>query len=134
VINAASLDCPVQLQVQDHELTIIASDGVPVTPTAVMQLLLSPGIKCVIYITTATGTIFVIICTINIIDTASVAVITANTTAGKTGITVITVQPLRPPLKLLLTLQLILLSGSTVATIINHFNFLYVNSKLKLSP
>jgi FtsP/CotA-like multicopper oxidase with cupredoxin domain len=43
VINAASLDCPVQLQVEDHELTIIATDGVPVTPTAASHLLLFPG-------------------------------------------------------------------------------------------
>jgi FtsP/CotA-like multicopper oxidase with cupredoxin domain len=47
IINAASLDCPVQLQVEDHDLTIIATDGVPVTPTAASHLLLFPGINYV---------------------------------------------------------------------------------------
>jgi FtsP/CotA-like multicopper oxidase with cupredoxin domain len=43
-INAASVDCPVQLQLESHNLTIIASDGAPVKSTATSHLLLFPGI------------------------------------------------------------------------------------------
>ncbi|GFG33395.1 hypothetical protein Cfor_01830 [Coptotermes formosanus] len=43
IINSASLDCPVQLQVESHNITIIASDGAPVKSTATSHLLLFPG-------------------------------------------------------------------------------------------
>jgi hypothetical protein len=51
VINAASLDCPVQLQVEGHKFIIIASDGAPVKSTAASHLLLFPGIDHIIIIT-----------------------------------------------------------------------------------
>jgi FtsP/CotA-like multicopper oxidase with cupredoxin domain len=44
IINAASLDCPIQLQVESHNIIIIASDGAPVKSTAASHLLLFPGI------------------------------------------------------------------------------------------
>ncbi|XP_069675250.1 uncharacterized protein [Periplaneta americana] len=43
IINAASLDCPVQLQVEKHRLVIIASDGSPVKGIGTSNLVLFPG-------------------------------------------------------------------------------------------
>lgn len=51
IINAASVDCPVQLQIESHNMTIIASDGAPVKSTDTSHLLLFPGIICFIIIT-----------------------------------------------------------------------------------
>lgn len=50
VINAAPLDCPVQLQVEGHRLMIIASDGAPVKSTDASHLLLFPGMDLIIII------------------------------------------------------------------------------------
>ena len=51
IINAVSVDCPLQLQIESHNMTIIASDGAPVKSRATSHLLLFPGIICFIVIT-----------------------------------------------------------------------------------
>lgn len=43
IINAVSVDCPVQLQIESHNMTIIASDGAPVKSRPTSHLLLLPG-------------------------------------------------------------------------------------------
>jgi FtsP/CotA-like multicopper oxidase with cupredoxin domain len=68
IINAASLDCPIQLQVEGHTLIIIASDGAPVKPTATSHLLLFPGIDHITTNTTTITTTIIIIIIIIIIN------------------------------------------------------------------
>jgi Putative multicopper oxidases len=51
IINAASVDCPVQFHIERHNMTIIASDGAPVKSTVTSHLLLFPGIICFVIIT-----------------------------------------------------------------------------------
>jgi FtsP/CotA-like multicopper oxidase with cupredoxin domain len=72
IINAASVDCPIQLQIESHIMTIIASDGAPVKSTATSHLLLFPGIICFIIIT-----ISIIKCT-NMMQPKVVAVMTVQ--------------------------------------------------------
>ena len=51
IINAVSVDCPLQLQIEGHNMTIIASDGAPLKSRATSHLLLFPGKICFIKVT-----------------------------------------------------------------------------------
>lgn len=50
IISAAVLNTPITVAIEDHLLTVIASDGNPVVPLNASSLVVYPG-ECVVYFT-----------------------------------------------------------------------------------